>query len=85
MNLNALGALMFGNLALAFIGAVAIVFGGPFTITLAALAMLCAYAAQLFFYAHDTSYEGAPAAIGTVLWVLSVLLAAISGISSVWF
>ena len=88
MNLNALGALLFGNLTLAFLGACAIVFGGPAEITAIAIAMACSYGAQLLFYVADQSSLGQRPEImlfGTILWIAAILLAAIGGIATVWF
>jgi hypothetical protein len=86
MNLNALGALLFGNLTLAFLGACAILFGGPAEITAIAIAMVCSYGAQLLFYTSDQG-GGVPELLlfGTLLWLAAILLAAIGGIATVWF
>jgi hypothetical protein len=85
MSLNALGALLFGTAALSFIGAVSLVYGDAFTITLAAIAMLCAYVAQLSFYATEDRVGGWVSLLGVLCWLASIILAAWSGIASVWF
>lgn len=84
MNLNALGALLFGSVLLAFLGALAIVFGGPVEITLIAVAMLCSYLAQLCFYWAETGNNNIGLA-GLVFWLVAFVTGVIGAILTVWF
>jgi hypothetical protein len=88
MNLNALGALLFGNLTLGFLGACALVLGGPAEITAIAIAMACSYGAQLLFYTGeqaDLRQRPELMLFGAILWIAAVFLAVLGGIATVWF
>lgn len=88
--LQGFGALLFGAVTLAFIGVLAVLFGGPLEITLAVAALTAGYASQYlsFMVALATEYGvTAPVHGKLALWLqwASIALAATSFILSVWF
>jgi hypothetical protein len=84
MNLQGLGALMFGTLALAFIAALSITSGGPDARTVALLAVLFAYLAQLCFFYSELLHLSLVARCGTALWIACLVAAAASAFTSIW-
>lgn len=86
--LQGFGALLFGAVTLAFVGALAILFGGPLEITLAAAAMTLAYYVQwsLFIAEFGSPEQKAQINKGAFVWTIGVaVLAAASFLLSVWF
>ncbi len=84
VQLQGFGALLFGAVALAFVGALAVLFGGPLEITLALAAMFAAYACQWVLFDNATSDIYA-SLLALYFMGGSVLLAAASFVMSVWF
>lgn len=91
VQLQGFGALLFGAVALAFVGVVALMFGGPSEITAAAAAMACAYGSQWCSFTAAYLYEvdrqrADPLNISAlVLMIVSAVLAFLSLLASVWF
>ncbi len=84
--LQGFGALLFGAVALAFIGAVAVIFGGPIEITLALAAMFAAYACQWLLFNHEVEPNSVyGTALAFYFMVGSILLGGASFLMSVWF
>ena len=92
--LQGFGALLFGAVALAFVGTLAILFGGPLEITLALAAMFAAYGSQFFSFAQAATTEyGLPRGPDYEWWAkfaswglwASIALGAASFLLSVWF
>jgi hypothetical protein len=92
VQLQGFGALLFGAVALAFIGALAVNFGGALEITLALAAMFAAYGSQWFSFNGAVLVDAgrAPEAqsLHAIAWWLQIgatASAAVSFIFSVWF
>lgn len=89
--LQGFGALLFGAVALAFVGALAILFGDPASITAAFAAMGAAYASQFctylaaYFEEHDGMRVDALYVAGLLLQAACVVLTLLSFTASVWF
>lgn len=89
--LQGFGALLFGAVTLAFVGAVAILFGDPASITAALVAMAAAYASQwcAFMATYLDEVDGQRIdglhAAALLLQLVSILAALCSFIASVWF
>jgi len=86
--LQGIGALVFGALTLLLIGVTAIVFADKTAILLIVLGGATAYAAQLFFYwqslSADMQNAEECARYGNILWVVCLVLSALSLIFSLW-
>jgi predicted Co/Zn/Cd cation transporter (cation efflux family) len=91
--LQGFGALLFGAVALAFVGALAILFGGPLEITLALAAVFAAYTCQWCLFAMEHAFslnrrdEGTDLLGRSAFWlqIACIALGAASFLLSVWF
>jgi len=84
-NIQAIGALIFGAIALLLIGGAAIVNQNDAALLTIVIATGAAYGAQLCFYWYSmNAWADAILRVGNVLWVICILGAATSLFLSIW-
>lgn len=84
-NIQAIGALIFGAIALLLIGSAAIVNQNDMALITIVLATAAAYGAQLCFYWYSmNAWASSILRAGNVLWVICILGAATSLFLSIW-
>jgi hypothetical protein len=84
MNEQAFGALLFGTLAMAFVGALALISGDSWAIILAFISITTAYAAQLSYYWYTDTHVAPLVYAGNAFWLICLTTALLSFILSLW-